>query len=87
MFFNLFLLNCVRKLSNYCSVLVYILQTLAILMVRRCPHHHMIQVLILMMITACQMLRIIRRPVQRDMFLLVHRYHLFLGMVDLIIDT
>ena len=30
MFFNLFLLNYVMKLSNYCCVLVYILQTLGL---------------------------------------------------------
>ena len=29
MFFNLFLLNCVMKLSNYCCVLLYILQIFA----------------------------------------------------------
>ena len=38
----LFLLNCVMKLSNYYCVPVYILQTLALLMVMRCRIHHMI---------------------------------------------
>ena len=87
MFFNLFLLNCVMKLSNYCCVLVYILQTLALLMATTCRHHHMIQVWILTMIRACQMQRIIRRPVQRDLLLLVRWYRLFLGAVDLILHT
>ena len=86
MFFNLFLLKYLMKLSNYCCVLVYILQTLALLMARNFRHNHMIQVWILMMIGACQMRRIIRRSVQRDMFLLVRQYRLFLGMVDLILD-
>jgi len=89
MFFNLFLLNCVMKLSNYCCVLVYILQTLALLMVRRCQIHHMIQVWILMTIRTWLMLRMIMirmRPMQqRDMLLLimVHRCCLLLAVVDL----
>ena len=87
MFFNLFLLNCVMKLYNYYCVLVYILQTLALLMARRCWHHHMIHVWTLMTIRVCQMLRIIKRPVQRDMLPLVRRYCLFLGAVNLILDT
>ena len=86
MFFNLFLLNCVMKLSNYCCVLLYILQTLDLLMARRCRHHHMIQVWILMTMRACQMPRIIRRPMQRDMLLLVCRYHLLLGTGGLLED-
>ena len=49
----------------------------------------MIQVWILMMIRTWQMLRLmIRRPVERDMLLmLVCRYRLLLGAVDLILDT
>ena len=80
------------KLSNYCFVLVYILQTLALLMARRCRVHHMIQVWILMMTIKTwpmsRMIMIRMRPVQqRDMLLLmVHRYRLFLGVVDLRLD-
>ena len=76
MLFNLFLLNFVIKSSNYCCVLVYFLQTLALLMARRYRHHHLIQVWILMMrMRACQILpRIIKRPVKiRDLLLLVRR--------------
>ena len=58
-------------------------------MARRCQNHHMIQVWILMMIRTWSMLRImIRRSMERDMLLmLVRRYHLLLGAVDLILDT
>ena len=78
MFFNLFLLNCVMKLSNYCCVLVYILQTLALLMAMRCQIHHMIQVLIVMITIRRWLMHRRMRPVihQRDVLILplmVHR--------------
>ena len=82
------------KLSNYYCVLVYILQTLGILMVMRCWIHHMIQVLILMITIRRWLMRHrrMRKVVQqRDvlilMRLMVHRYHLLLGVVDLRPDT
>ena len=40
--FSLTWFYCVMKLSNYCCVIVYILQALALLMARRCRNHHMI---------------------------------------------
>ena len=58
MFFNLFLLNCLMKLSNYCCVLTYIFYTLGYLMLMRCHHHKMIQVQIMMTIRRWQMMRI-----------------------------
>ena len=87
MFLNLFLLNFVIKSSNYCCVLVYILQTLALLMARRFRHHHLIQFWILMrMRLACQiLLTIIRQPVQiRDLLLLVR---LWVVDVLVVLDT
>ena len=92
MFLNLFLLNCVMKLYNYCCLLVYILQTLALLMAMRCRIHHMIQVLILMITIRRWLIHRRMRPVvqQRDVLivrLMVHWYCLLLGVVDLRPDT
>ena len=84
MFFNLFLLNCVMKLFNYCCVIVYILETLAILMAMICRIHHMIQVLILMISIRIWLMCQIRMIL---MCLMVHRYHLLLGVVDQRPDT
>ena len=85
MLFNLFLLNCVMKLSNYCSVLIYILQTLGNLIAMRFQRRQIIQVWILMTIRICQMPRLMR-PVQRDLLLVVRQYRLFLGATGLIED-
>ena len=85
MFFNLFLLNYVMKLSNYFCVLVYILQTLGILMEMRCRIHHMIQVSILMISTRRWLMhQMIEMILMR---LMVHQYRLLLGVIDHRLDT